>query len=573
MKWEAKHKYLAYLILGVVSVLVYSNSLQNGFVYDDNYLIVENGYIRDWHNLFSNFSLYRPLRWATYTIDYRLWESNPFGYHLTNVLLHISCTLLLYLLASKLFRSRSTPLIIGLLFAVHPIHTEVVNGISNRNDLLATLFLLSSLTLYIKKNRSIWFYIFSFVSFVFGVLSKEVVGITIPLILAGYDLYFTRKAKILQVIRRNIKYYIPYGLMLVFGVMFGSSLFHVSERVTSTSRVMGASTDLAVTSYTAIFSNASKAASENLRLLFSPFNLCADYPFPRSSSIFEVSVLLSLLVCVVFVVFMVKSYKYWREASFGLFWIFVTLIPVSNIIPVTPHFVAERYLYAPSIGFCMVLAVMINKIYCQQTRIFPQGFQKKFAISLILVVLVLYSILTFQRNFDWKSDYTLWSKTVRQKPNSGVTHLNLGVAYAQKGQTNKAEEELKKVLKFNPRSALVHYNLGNIYTDKGIYYDAIEEYKKAIQINPEFASAHCNLGAAYVCKGLLDEAIKQLKEAIELNPGDWKAHFNLIIIYSRKGLHDEAKEEYQKAIEINPEIAKSPERFQIASWLKNLQKR
>jgi tetratricopeptide (TPR) repeat protein len=424
-----------------------------------------------------------------------------------------------------------------------------------------------------KKDRSILFYILSFLSFLFGLLSKEAVAITIPLVLVGYDLYFTPKTKILQIIRKNIKYYIPYGILPVLYVMLGSSHLGLSKRVTTVFQDLRVAANIAGASEIAIFGIWCKAVPQYLRLLFLPYNLCAAYPISCPSSIFEISVLLSFFLCIVFIVFIVKSYKYCSEASFGLFWILATLLPVLNIIPVTPHFLAERYLYAPSIGFCIFIAVMINKIYYQQIRIFSQGFQKKFAVFLILMVLVLYSLLTFQRNLDWKSDYTLWSKTVCQKPESGIAHWNLAVVYDSEGQYDKAIEEFKKVIPFYPRNALLHYGLGTTYLRKGLYDEAVKELKQALQINPKLGDAYCNLGVAYLYKGSLNEAINQLKKAIEINPRDGTAHFNLVIAYLGKGLNEEAMEEYQKAIEIDARFAKSQQGLQVTSWLKNLQKR
>ena len=519
-----KTQFVGIATLILAPALVYYNGLRNGFVFDDRVLVVQNLRIRDWHNLFSHFSLYRPLRWFTYTAEYYLWGLNPLGYHLTNILLHVSCTLLLYLLAVRLFKGRFVPLVIALLFAVHPIGTEAVNGIASRPDLLATVFLLSCLALYVRRTRSVWFYVLSVVSFGLALLSKEIVAIAIPVLLVGCDLCFDHGPKAMDVVRRNLRFYVPYGVVVALCVVAGWRRFAVSERVGDVSRYIEAGASSAQTSHTAILGTWGRAMCENLRLLVLPYNLCADYPFSHVSSIFDARVLLPLLVCLGFILLVVKTYAHWREVSFGLFWILVTLLPVSNIVPLTPHFVAERYLYAPSIGFCVILGVLLDRAYHLPAGVFPQRFQRGLAVFCLLLIVTSYSVLTCRRNPDWKLDYALWSKTVRQRPRSARAHANLGVAYHERGLSQNAIGELEKAIEISPGLAQAHCNLGVEYGTKGLNDEAIRELTRAIEISPGLAAAHCELGAAYKERGLWQEALEEYERATAIAPGLALAH-------------------------------------------------
>ena len=584
-------QFAAVVALVSASALVYLNSLWNGFVYDDKALVVENLSIREWPAVLSRLSLYRPLRWFTYAGEYRLWGLNPFGFHLTNVLLHVSCTLLLYLLGSKLFKGRFTPLVIALLFAVHPVGTEAVNGIASRPDLLASMFLLSCFLFYMSKGRSIWLYVLSLFSFLLALLSKEAVAIAIPAILVGSDLYSTRAVNAVGVIRRNIRYYVAYGVVGALFIAAGSYRLEVSEQVSAVSRYLENSASLARGSHTMVLGIWAKAVSENLRLLFLPYNLCADYPFPHVSSLLEPSVILSFLVCIGFVVIIVKTYARWRGVSFGLFWIFVTLMPVSNLIPLTPHFVAERYLYVPSMGFCMVLGIVIDGIRRTRTRSLSPAFREMVAVALLIAIVTSYCVLTVRRNYDWRSDYVLWLKTARQQPQSVPAHINLGAAYTKRslfedatrefekaiqiapgfasahqnlgavcwnlGLTERSMDESRKAIELEPGLADAHYNLGVVYWEKGLHDEAIGEYKKAIEISPGFASARHNLGNAYLEEGLYLNAQEEFERVIEIDPAFVWAHWGLGVIYASRGLLDDAIAEYLEVIRIDPNLSKA----------------
>src|SRR3989339_1852277 len=150
-----------FILLVAIPVLIYINSLQNTFVYDDVFTITDNYFIRDWGNFTALFTndyfkysgevTYRPVVTFSYFIDYFLWHLNPAGFHLTNILLHVVNVVLVYLLVSAVSRSRTASFLTSILFALHPVLTEAVNGISYREDLLTTTFFLSSILLFIQS--------------------------------------------------------------------------------------------------------------------------------------------------------------------------------------------------------------------------------------------------------------------------------------------------------------------------------------------------------------------------------------------------------------------------------------
>src|SRR3990170_2225709 len=193
----SKNPSLPVLILVIVclSQFVYLNSLSNQFVYDDEFTIVTNYFVKTWNNfplLFNSdyFKLsgelsYRPVVTLSYFIDYSLWKLNPFGFHLTNTLLHTLNSVLLFFLLKRIFNCRTTSFIATLIFLCHPVHSEAVNAISYREDLLAATFFIAAFLLYVKTskgNRSFSpAYFASVACYLSGVFSKEM-AITLPLL-------------------------------------------------------------------------------------------------------------------------------------------------------------------------------------------------------------------------------------------------------------------------------------------------------------------------------------------------------------------------------------------------------
>ena len=229
---------LKILLIIALPLIAFLNTLDNTFVYDDVFTITDNYFIRDWGNIpalftddyfkYSGEATYRPAVTFSYFIDYSLWHLNPAGFHLTNILLHAVNVVLVYLLVSAISRSRTTAFLTSTLFALHPILTEAVNGISYREDLLATTFFLGSALLFIQSaiNQSKirnYLYPLSLFSYLLALCSKEV-AITLPLIIFLLDWLLGDKSRI----KKNIiNYYI--GFILVSGFLFVPEICVVSQ--------------------------------------------------------------------------------------------------------------------------------------------------------------------------------------------------------------------------------------------------------------------------------------------------------------------------------------------------------
>ncbi len=631
---EANRKYHLASI-GIFILLSYYlhfyNSIRNTFLYDDINLIVLNPLIKDWRNFFELFTIGRPVRAITFMIDWQIWGQNPFGFYLTNTLLHILATILLYFFINIHFHNRRLAFMVGLLFITHPIQTEAVVGFSHRKEMLAMIFLVLGFILYLKKDRSLGFYLASLFAYMLGLLSKQVVVI-LPLLLALSDYYFSPVEPIKK-LKENLRYYLPYlivpllGIILRYGDFQPFTYFGLKD-------FMGKS-------YPLLLGTMSRAVIKYIQLLLFPFNLSIDYYFPFSTSLLEGKVILSVLAIAFLLLLTVKTYRNYRIFSFGLAWLLVNLVPVLNIIPAN-YILADRYLYIPSAGFCLIIAGLFEYFYHSKAKISSDKFKRflpwfllvailtynfgllgiprsdltsildslnvplqarnvflslfilkiiilslilapffwflfkrisgeprrQIVIFLLIIVVSSYSFLTIKRNRDWRNGYTLWTRTIAQNPRSITAHHNLGFYYYRNKQYDQAIVEFRKAIELGAGySAEVYFNLGNIYVRKDQYNEAAREYQKALEINPRFGECYLNLGNIYTLKGMIDKAIDNYKKAIEISPGYARAHYNLAGLYEKKGLLAEAIKECQKAVELAPWLDKA--HFQLGNLYYN----
>jgi tetratricopeptide (TPR) repeat protein len=298
-----------------------------------------------------------------------------------------------------------------------------------------------------------------------------------------------------------------------------------------------------------------------IKLAFFPVNLTADYVFSYPPHFFAASNLIGFLFVAGLAVGSIFIFKYSRGIFFGVWWFFITLFPVYNIIPIYNP-LAERFLYIPLIGFCMLVAMAFNTL--MRKRLSETVPVKVLSSVAIIVLLSFYATITIARNLDWKDSLTLWSKTVITSPNSSIAHGSLGRAYQDLGQLEEAIREYKKAIEIFPDNYKAYYNLGVIYDRQGALKEAVTNYKSTIAINPAFINAHFNLGNIYHNQGLLEEAIHQYRKVTELDPADYEARNNLGVAYAKQGKLDQAIAQWEKVLEIEPQNKSAKENINKA---------
>lgn len=553
------------VLIAVFSMLLYATTLHNGFVYDDTYTIVNNRFIKSLNNLprlvskdyfiLSSETTYRPIVTITYFIDYAAYGLRPWGFHLTNILIHAANGVLLYIFLALLFNTSESrnqhleagtfkPLIISLLFAANPVLSEAVNAISFREDLLAFFFYMATLILYIKlrsdiiqrPNFLIAIYILSCFSYFFALLSKEMAA-TLPLIVWCYEWIYGDKKKRGHSFLHNRYFtgYIAVTLIYIYirffyfqspdeGFVYSWSLM---ERILTLPWVI----------------------VNDIKLAIFPVSLSAEYNITPIKSILSPLLITSAGALLCLLVLAIKKKKGERIFSFGIIFFIVTLIPVFNIIPIY-YPLADRYLYLPSVGLAVFLGSYINKGLLQS----PKTLTHNPYFLVLFFIVAICSLLSGQRNLIWQDEYSLWSDAVKKMPNSSRAHNGLGLSYAREGMLDEAVNEYLIALKINPDNTNALLNLGVVYTVQGKLDDAILQYETVLNLNPKKFDAYSNLGYIYRKQGRFEDAVISYEAALRWKPDDIKARYNLGLIYISMGSLKKGRAELETALKTVPEF-------------------
>jgi len=555
---------VALLAIAAVTMGAYANAREGQFVFDDEY-VVRCEQIRSLRNLPALFTtrfleieqiaLYRPLVSVTYALNHALDGLNPPGYHVFDLLVHLANGLLIYPLVLLLLRSRRVALLTALLFAAHPIHTEVVASVIGRSESLTTFFVLGAWILYVKarssQRRPRAYLLFSLLAFLLALLSKESAIASIGLLIL-YDLCFPAPTRIhgLAYVRRLILTYLPY-----FGI-FG--LYLILRRL-----VLGAfvaqhvafhNNPLAYASFYPRLLTVLKVSGRYLRLLVLPLTLSSDYSYnqvPVATSLFEPEVVIALFVLILCVFAGVLSCRRTRTVLLALGLFVIPFSIVSNAIVSIGTIMAERLMYFPSLGFCLLVGIGLDAMYRFR------GYLRPVAAGLAVLILSGYVCRTVLRNRDWRDEYIFFSRMVQTSPNSAKAHYNLGTVYKRRELFQKAIAEYRRAQEIEPGLPVIGYNLANVYKDLGRFEQAIVEYRRVLRVNPDLPEVHYNLAIVYRRVGRMDEAIEEYTRVLELSPNHVDARNNLGNLYRAQGRLDEAIREFEIVLSTQPDLAEA----------------
>jgi len=457
-----------------------------------------------------------------------------------------------------LINDRLMAFVSSLLFAVHPIHTEAVSFISNVSYMVATVFFMSSLILFLKhtQHRRLITYLFSLICFSVSLLTIESV-IILPLIVICVDYIFLSRGDIKKLAKNFLRLHL--GFFVVLGLYILARSYAIGWDFVKDNTSLGTNFISGTSSFWRAFTLL-KIFVYYIRLLFLPYNLRVVHFFPPSNSLFEPVVIIGFALLSLFAAIAFRSIKRYPILSFSIFWFFITALPVNNVFPRLNIF-AERYMYIPSIGFCMAIGFLFSRLLKKniQTRFF--NWRKSLYILFFLLV-VAFGRVAYERNKVWEDDFTLWFDAVKKAPDSPGAHINLGKVYFELNLLDKALEENNLALQSQqpPVSFVSYYvlnNAGCIYFKKGLIDEASKAFKLAIDICPNKGRAYDNLAFVYGQKGQHQKAVETGLMAIEKNPYLDGAYYNLSLNYYELGLTDEAismYEEYLKTHLDSPEI-------------------
>ncbi len=491
------------LMIGLISclgIVAYSNSFLCSFHLDDTASIVKNIFIRNTQDLQSIWNFW-PCRFVTYlsfALNYRSSGLNVLSYHLFNVTVHIVSAILVWWLTLLTFSTPvmkenkivryggSIALLAGLIFVGHPIQTEAVTYIVQRASSMAALFYLASLCFYIKARlireerpgESAWSpnYILSMAMAILAMFTKET-SITLPLMMALYEFSFFRANNGL-----NWKFLAPFlvTLLIIPLTMFLTKSVNFQEM----HRISEPSSSLSPLQY---LSTQLRVMITYVRLAFFPFNQNIDYDYPIFKNILGAPVLGSLIILTAVFVCAKHLFLKYRLVSFSIFWFFLALSPESSLLPIR-DVIFEHRLYLSMAGYSIFLASSAYYLFGKKTE--------EKALMAVLMVIICYSILTYQRNEVWRNNITLWGDSAAKSFHKVRPHNNLGLAYFNQGNPGQAILEYNNAIKAGPGVADPYINRGIAYAKLGNLKQAMEDFNKAIEISPSNELAYYNKARA-----------------------------------------------------------------------------
>jgi tetratricopeptide (TPR) repeat protein len=533
----------------VIICLVYWQVLDHGFLnFDDNRYVSENANIQkgltfegiSWAFSQSHASNWHPMTWLSHMLDFELYDLNPFGHHLTNLLFHIANTLLLFGVLLKMTGALWRSGLVAVLFAIHPLNVESVAWIAERKNVLSTFFWFLTLWAYTGyvKAKSIRSYLLVALCLVLGLMSKPML-VTLPFVFLLLDFWPLKRWGHTETFSRLLIEKIPLFLLIT---MTSIATYMVQKGG-------GALRTAEFSSFYFRSANALVSYFEYLRKMVWPSDLSVFYPHP-GDSLPTWKVLVCTVLLVGITIWVVKGIRSVPYLAVGWFWYLGTLVPVIGIVQVGEQAMADRYMYIPMIGIFIALAWGLSDLM-------KNGKQKLFPILAGTVIPILV-VLAWVQVSHWNNGITLFkhaiSVTENESPSFVIAYNNLGYALASEKRYEEAVLQYRQGIKINPHYSKAHNNLGHALSEQKKYAEAIGYYQKAINIEANYAEAYNNLANALGQMGKLEESIVHYNKAIHFKSDYAEAHYNLGIALGKQGQPKGAIVQYRKALQIKPDF-------------------
>jgi protein O-mannosyl-transferase len=534
----ASHPDLWFAIVSACWVaLLYRHVIGAAFVYDDVAQIQNNPALSSWHSAadyaraavpfnteFRGFggSFYRPLFWFSLALDRRLWGLNATGFHFTNLVLHWANGLLAFLLLKKLRVSVVLSAAVSIIWLSLPINSEVVAWISGRSISLAVLFLLTALLSaewYLRSNKIVALLGYASACFA-SLLSHEIGILTLPM--TCLLLYAANS------VRR--RWLVLSGLGLVVDAL-DLWLRHIAGGHLSSGIPVIVGSDISFWKYVVWM----------LLPLRMSIERSTDVPINDS----PMMTVAAFIGAVALLIAILRLQNKMPEVAAGLAWLCIALVLFCGIVPIYQG-MAERYTYLAALGLVLAIVALVFHLR-NRTR------------SLALSVLILWAFWGVwrlnARVLDWREEIPLYLKSLEATPRSAVLLYNLGVAFAEAGDSAKAADYYQRAIALNPRYTSAIINLGNLFERQGNSSQAGVLYQRAISLDPRDPDAWVDIGNLYLQLGLTQQAESAYEKAIVLKPNRAEAIVDLGAALQRSGDFSAAEQAYRRAIAVDPSQA------------------
>jgi tetratricopeptide (TPR) repeat protein len=571
----------------LLSLVLYAQTLKFGFTFDDRLVVFENTQTMQgikaipeiftkpyrYGSVVPDDKLYRPVSKAIYALCWSISQDNPLPYHFANLLLFAITSVLLFLTLARYFPEPLLPFIISLLFVTHPIHTEVVCNIKSMDEILSLLFFIVSaffIHTYLTTHK-FFNLVLAAIAFFFSFLSKES-GITflavIPLMA-----YFANADK--KEILRTAGVILLVAILVIAIRMMVLSLTSANP-VHDADNILAGTNNFIIQRATAIY-----LLGKYFLLLIYPHPLVCDYSAQQISLVNAGNVyfILSFLFfgsCLLYSIWLLRK-KDW--IAFGILFFFITFSVTCNIFFISGSHFAERFLYTPSLGFCIVTGLLLDRHIDTKNKS-VSSFSKAILsrpllMSIVLLIALLYSIKTIRQNPVWKDNISLFENGIKYSPKSYRMHLSLASDLTDEKYIKQFPKEIQNKLYERAigeiKTSLTYYNdidaydmLGNIFYVNLRYDSALYYYQMGLQFRPDYENLNFHVGKAFDKLSRYDDALPYLYKALGKNPKNDGVLYNLALSYTNKNSIDSGLHYFLKVIELRPN---GPDAFYYAGLI------
>lgn len=618
------------IIIAAFAFILYDQSIYHNYTLDDNSVISENRITKQgiagiptilktdyWYG--SNQDelrgpIYRPAPLIVFAIVWQFFPNNPHAYHFINVLLYAISCLILFLVLCKLFKNQNLifPFVCSLLYAGHPIHTEVVNNIKSLDEIFCFLFGMLSILFIFRyiSTRSIVSLFLGGMSFFLALISKET-GIAFLVVIPLTIFFFTDQPG-KKIVRISVILIAFTAVWLLLRMIIFKDLNQKAGIANSLlNNIVNGAPDFISWQATAFYT-----LLRYIGLLIFPHPLSFDYSFAQIEikNLNDPAALLGIVLYFALGTYALINIRKKSIVAFAILFYLITLAPVSNVFFIGGSTMAERFMYIPSLGFCIILTYFLIKLTkTENVKSRFNNLSKFFSVNsflfiFVLGIIVLYSVKIFSRNKDWKDNITLFSHDVTIVKNSAKAHFILGTVLLsdvypkekdkvkQDSILNVIVDELSRgieimsavstfapsynymlgiayMYKKDPKSALsylemyrdkyakpeieVYNRLASVYYDLNMFDKAIQAEDSVIKYLPDFSNTYLFKGNALFAKQEYEKALVQYQKAIELSPNNVEVYYNRAIAFANEKKYEEALKDYDKTIELKPDYVEA----------------
>lgn len=541
------------LAILIATIIAYSPVFKAEFTnWDDQGYVTENPVVQ---NLTAeNFKLlltenfvanYHPLTMLSLAVDYAIAGDSARWFHGVNLLLHLLNTFLVFYLVWMIFKKlelayfAELALLVAALFGLHALHVESVAWIAERKDVLYSLFFLASLIAYMKylNSRKWKFYLFALSLFVLSLFSKGQ-AVSLAVSLFAIDFLFNRKIFSGKVLIEKIPF-------LALAVLFGVFALNAQQE----SEAVAGFTQEHVSLFERLMFASYGYVAYHLKLIL-PLNLSAIYPYPsKTDGSFPVIYYLAFIPALAILASIFYFLKKDRIIAFALLFFLINVVLVLQIIPVGSAILADRYVYISSIGFFMLIAILLGRLLIKNT----QRFTLLFALAGVYLFVLL--IMTFSRAQVWDNSLALWNDVLSKHKTVQLAWNNRGNLKYNAGDLQGAMADYSEAVKIDAGHPEAYMNRGTVKHDLNDFKGSLADYNKAIEIDPNHPKSYYGRGGTYLAMNQFKLAIQDFDKAIEFDPSYAAAYSNRGNAKMNQKQLTEAMQDYNKAIKLNPNFA------------------